>query len=120
MKVALTTSGTEMSAPLDPRFGRAAYFIIYDLEDGSFQAVANQKSLNALQGAGVQAASTVARLGAGSLITGHCGPKAFRVLEAAGVRIYLTDARTPAEALARLRSGELQPAGGADVEGHWS
>jgi predicted Fe-Mo cluster-binding NifX family protein len=117
MKVAFTTLGTDMSAPLDPRFGRAAYFVIYDLENGTFEAVENHRNLNAVQGAGVQAASAVARLGAENLVTGHCGPKAFSVLDAAGVRIYLTDAPTPAEALARLRSGELQPARAADVEG---
>ncbi len=120
MKVAFTTSGADMGAPLDPRFGRAAYFIVYDLENGSFEAVLNHKNLNAVQGAGVQAAAALARLGAGSLVTGHCGPKAFRVLDAAGVRVYLTDAPTVAEALEHYRSGALQPAMAADVDGHWS
>lgn len=42
-----------------------------------------------------------------ALITGHCGPKAFRVLEAAAIKVFNTDAPTVAEALARWRAGEL-------------
>jgi predicted Fe-Mo cluster-binding NifX family protein len=52
------------------------------------------------------------------VVTGHCGPKAFRVLSAAGVKVYNTDAPTVAEALDRFRAGKLVPADAADVEGH--
>lgn len=120
MKVAFTSVGTDLDAPIDPRFGRAPRLIVYDLEAGSFEALDNRKNLDAAQGAGVQAAAAVARCGAESLVTGHCGPKAFRVLDAAGVRVYLTDAATVAEALARFRSGDLVPTSASDVEGHWS
>ena len=120
MKVAFTTAGTALQAPLDPRFGRAPRFIVYDLDRDSFEVVDNEKSLSAAQGAGVQAAAVVSHSGADCLVTGHCGPKAFRVLDAAGVRVYLTDAPTVAEALARFRSGALAPTSAADVDGHWS
>jgi predicted Fe-Mo cluster-binding NifX family protein len=118
MKIAFTTSGSDLGAPLDDRFGRAPGFIIYDTESDTFEAVDNEKNLNAVQGAGIQAAETVVRLGASSVVTGHCGPKAFRVLATAGVTIYTTDAATVAEALDRFRSGKLVPASAADVEGH--
>jgi predicted Fe-Mo cluster-binding NifX family protein len=88
MKIAFTTSGTDLNAPLDSRFGRAPKFLIYDVETSAFEVVDNQQNLNAAQGAGIQSAETVARLGAKAVVTGHCGPKAFRVLAAAGIRIY--------------------------------
>ena len=69
--------------------------------------------------AGIQAAQHIVRLGAQELITGHCGPKAFRVLSASGVKIYTTAASNAAEALGLLKSGKLDELGGADVEGHW-
>jgi predicted Fe-Mo cluster-binding NifX family protein len=119
MKLAITTSGHDLDAPLDRRFGRAQRFLLYDLDHETFELVDNQQSLNAAQGAGIQAAQTVARLGAAALVTGHCGPKAFRVLAAAGIKIYNTDAGTVAEALARYRAGQLVEARAADVEGHW-
>jgi len=52
-------------------------------------------------------------------VTGHCGPKAFRVLLAAGVKVYTTDALTVSAALEHYRSGKLTEAKAADVEGHW-
>jgi predicted Fe-Mo cluster-binding NifX family protein len=118
MKIAFTTSGNDLSAPLDSRFGRAPKFILFDLESGAFEVVDNEKNMNAAQGAGIQAAESVVRLGAGVVVTGHCGPKAFRVLSAAGVKIYNTDAPTVAEALDRFRAGKLVASQSADVEGH--
>ncbi len=120
MKIVFTTSGNDLNAPLDSRFGRAAMFLVYDLDTNTFEVIDNQKNLNAAQGAGIQSAETVARLGAKALVTGHCGPKAFRVLLAAGIKIYNTDARTVAEALEHYRAGKLTEARSADVEGHWA
>lgn len=119
MKIAFSTSGNDLNAPLDSRFGRSPKFLIYDLDGNSFEVVDNEQNLNAAQGAGIQSAQTVARLGAGALITGHCGPKAFRVLIAAGIKIYNTSAATVTEALDQYRSGKLAEAKSADVEGHW-
>ncbi|MFH0779183.1 MAG: NifB/NifX family molybdenum-iron cluster-binding protein [Candidatus Eisenbacteria bacterium] len=119
MKIVFTTSGNDLNAPLDSRFGRAPKLLVYDLESGTFEVVDNQQNVNAAQGAGIQAAETVARLGAKSLVTGHCGPKAFRVLSRAGVKVFNTGAATVAEALEEYTSGRLQEARSADVEGHW-
>jgi predicted Fe-Mo cluster-binding NifX family protein len=119
MKVAFTTAGSSPDSPLDARFGRAPGFLVYDTDSGTFEFVDNQQSLNAAQGAGIQAAETVVRAGAGSLVTGHCGPKAFRVLSAAGVKVYNTDLPTVAAALAAFKAGTLKLADSADVEGHW-
>lgn len=77
MKIALTTSGRDLNAPLDSRFGRAPLFLIYDLDANTFDVVDNQQNLNAAQGAGIQSAQNIARLNVKALITGHCGPKAL-------------------------------------------
>jgi len=119
MKVAFTTSGSSLDSPLDVRFGRAPGFLVCDTDSGASEFVDNQQSLNAAQGAGIQAAETVVRSGAQAVITGHCGPKAFRVLSAAGVKVYNTDQPTVAAALEAFKAGKLKPAESADVEGHW-
>jgi len=90
----ITTSGNDLNAPLDSRFGRAPKFLVYDMDTNTFDVIDNRQNLNAAQGAGIQSAETVARLGASCLVTGHCGPKAFRVLSAAGIKIFNTDAPT--------------------------
>ena len=119
MKIAFTTSGNELSAPLDSRFGRAPKFLVYDLDAETFDTLDNRQNLNAAQGAGIQSAEAVARSGAKCVITGHCGPKAFRALSAAGIKIFNTDAPTVAEALEQFRSGKLAESASANVEGHW-
>jgi len=119
MKIAFSTSGHDLNAPVDARFGRAPKFLICDPETNEFSVIDNTQNLNAAQGAGIQSAETVARSGAKALVTGHCGPKAFRVLSAAGVKVYTVEGLTVAEALDRFRAGTLVEAVSADVEGHW-
>lgn len=119
MKIALTTTGDTLEADMDPRFGRASRFLIYDSEQKSWVTVDNSQNLNASQGAGIQAATTLSKTGATVLITGNCGPKAFKVLTAAGVTIYPCTAKTVAEALAQFFNQELHETTEATNEGHW-
>ena len=120
MKIAFTTSGRELSAPLDRRFGRAPGFLIVDTETGTTDYEPNEQNLNAAQGAGIQAAQNVASTGAKAIVTGHCGPKAFRILSASNIAIYNTDAATVQEALDLFNDNQLKQADRADVEGHWA
>ncbi len=87
MKIALSTVEGRLEAALDPRFGRAAYFLIVDPENLQFGAIPNP-NVNARGGAGIQSAQLVLEKGAEVVITGSCGPNAFRVLQSAGVSIY--------------------------------
>lgn len=120
MKAAFTTSGSTLTSPLDSRFGRAARLLVYDLDGGVFEVIDNEPNMNAVQGAGIRSAEAVVRSGATFLVTGHCGPKAFRVLQAAGIKVYPCAAATVAEALEVLRAGRLVEAKAADVESHWA
>jgi predicted Fe-Mo cluster-binding NifX family protein len=119
LKVAVTSMGQELESKVDPRFGRASWFIVVDTETNQHQAVSNEQNLNAGQGAGIQSAENISRHGVEAVITGNCGPKAFRTLGAAGIRIYCGADGTVSEALEKFRSGKLVQAEGANVEGHW-
>jgi len=120
MKVIVTAAGDSLESRVDPRFGRAAKFLLYDTDTGAVEVHDNTQNLNAAQGAGIQAAETVARLGAQAVISGNVGPKAFRTLNAAGIKIYLCEAASVAEALAGLKTGALTEASAANVAGHWA
>ena len=120
MKVAVTSQGPELTSQVDPRFGRAAYFIVADTEAEGFTAVANEQNVNAMQGAGVQSAQVVVDQGVAAVLTGHCGPKAFRALSAAGVHVYVGANGSVSDALEQLKAGALEEAPEADVEGHWT
>jgi predicted Fe-Mo cluster-binding NifX family protein len=98
MKIAFTTSGQDLNAPMDPRFGRAAKFLIYDTDRKSF-AVIDNSNVDAAQGAGIKAAETIVKAGATVLVTGDCGPKAVNALKMAGVKIYSSKSASVAASL---------------------
>ena len=108
MKAIITANGGALDAPLDPRFGRAAHFILVDTESMEFEAHDNSVNLNAAQGAGIQAAETCVKLGAEAVVSGHCGPKAFRVLTTAGIKIYKTEGNSVEENIDRFLEDKLE------------
>lgn len=120
MQIVITTQGPNLDSPVDPRFGRAQHFLVVDTESGVFTPHDNTPNLYALQGAGIQAAQAVARLEAEAVVTGHVGPKAFEVLKAANIAVYTGASGTVREAIDAFKSGKLQAAQAADVEGHWN
>ncbi len=94
-------------------------FLIYDTDTGEYKVIDNSQNLNLPQGAGIQSAQNVASEGVKAIITGHVGPKAFNVLTAAKITIYLTDLKTVKQAIDAYKAGELEPAKTFDKEGHW-
>jgi len=107
MKIVITASGETKDAPVDPRFGRARYFILYDTETGALEAFDNAENLNAAHGAGTQSAENVSRMGAECVISGRCGPKAFEALTAAGIKVFGGAEGTVADAIAAFEAGKL-------------
>ncbi len=119
MKIAVTSQGKDLGSQVDPRFGRAAGFIIYDTESGSFEYAGNEQNLSLPQGAGIQAAQNVAETGIEAVLTGHVGPKAFKALSHGRIKIYLGASGTVQQALDAFNKGEYELADDADKEGHW-
>jgi predicted Fe-Mo cluster-binding NifX family protein len=119
MRLAITAEGPELSSLVDQRFGRARYLLFVDMPERTALAVDNQAGIDAAQGAGIQAAQSVIDNKATVLITGHCGPKAFRALRAAGIKLYLTPGGTVEGAVGQFEAGKLALAPAADVDGHW-
>ena len=116
MKVVVTSLGETLESPVDQRFGRARYLVLYDLETGEWSVHDNTRNLEAAQGAGVRAGQRVLALGAGAVITGHCGPRAFATLREGRVAVYQEATGTVGEMLAGLKAGTLQRADAPDVE----
>lgn len=108
-----------MTSDTDPRFGRASFFVVVDTDTGNHEVVDNSRNLNAAQGAGVMAAEAVAKMKVDAVATGHCGPKAFRVLNAAGIKVYAGVDGTVETVVNKLKAGEYREADAPDVEGHW-
>jgi predicted Fe-Mo cluster-binding NifX family protein len=119
VRIAVTATGSSIESAVDPRFGRAACFIEVDTETGAWTAHDNTQNLNAVQGAGIQAAQNVANLGVQAVLTGNVGPKAYTTLQAAGIAVYLCQGGLVSEAIEALKAGKLAVADGANVSSHW-
>ncbi len=86
MKICVTSQGDNLDSQVDPRFGRCQYFIIYDSETESFEAIRNSNII-AGGGAGVQSGQLVANKQVDVVLSGNIGPNAFQTLQAAGIKI---------------------------------
>jgi predicted Fe-Mo cluster-binding NifX family protein len=117
MKIAITTQGADANSPVDLRFGRSRFFRIVDTETGQQTTVDNAGGVNAVQGAGTQAAQTLARLGAQAVLTGHVGPKALSALQAANIQVYSLNGGTAEQAVQDFLAERLQALAQADVRG---
>jgi predicted Fe-Mo cluster-binding NifX family protein len=104
---------------VDPRVGRASQFLLVETETMKYVVIGNTQSLELAQGAGIQAAQNILRHHPDAILTGNCGPKAFKVLGAAGVNVILGVSGTAREAIRAFLAGEYEPAKAANVEGHW-
>ncbi len=108
MKIVVTSQGKELSSEIDPRFGRAKWLVVIDTETADFLVHDNTVNLNAVQGAGIQTGQNIANLNVEAVITGNVGPNAFKTLNAAGVKIFLAEKQTVAEALESFKTGKLK------------
>ena len=120
MKIAVSVDRPDLDASVDPRFGRARYFLLVDSETLAWEKVENWKNLDLSQGAGIQTAQNLLRHNPAVVLTGNCGSKAYKVLEARGVKLCVGISGTAREAVRAYLEGRFTPAQGPNVDGHWS
>jgi predicted Fe-Mo cluster-binding NifX family protein len=85
-RICITSTGKDLEAEVDPRFGRAPYFLLLDPAGQKIEVVTNPQK-EAAQGAGIQAARFLTEQNVSILLTGQVGPNAERVLSAAGIQV---------------------------------
>jgi len=119
MEIAISSKGNTLDSEIDPRFGRAAFFILVDPETMNFEVIENKQNLQMPQGAGIQAAQTVVEQGVKMVLTGNCGPKAFKVLQASGVKVAVGISGTIQEVVKQYQQGKIEFAEAPNVKSHW-
>lgn len=110
MKVAISATGPGMENDMDPRFGRAPYFVIIDSETGEWTAEPNEAA-GASGGAGRSAAALVAGKGATAVVSANFGPNALQSLQAADVTPYQATIGSIQDVYRRWKEGLLSEAG---------
>lgn len=117
-RIAVTSEGPSLDDQVDPRFGRAAGFVVVDLETLDTEYIDNGQSQAMAQGAGIQAAELVARSGVSCLLTGSVGPKAFQALAAAGIKVVQNlEGLTVRDAVGRFKNDQVEIAAAANRAG---
>lgn len=114
--VAISANGKDIDAGVEPRFGRARFFILVDPVTEDWEPVDNLANISSLQDVGISTAKNLTKSRVvQTVVTGNCGSKAFDELKGAGVKVFLNANGTVRQALNRLRQGELEEASGANV-----
>lgn len=118
MKVAVSANGHDLSAHVDPRFGRCKQFLTIDTDTLQYEVLENSNT-SASGGAGIQTAQLLASQNIQAVITGNCGPNAFKTLEAADIQVFVGASGTIQDAVEQYTQGKLQAASQANVAGHF-
>ena len=118
MKIAVSATGPDLDAKVDPRFGRCQYFVIVDPETMQFEAVKNSSAM-ASGGAGISTAQMIASKGVEAVLTGNCGPNAFQVLSAAGIKVVTGVPGKVQDAVRDYKAGKYQASSQPNVPGHF-
>ena len=114
MRVVVTAEAVGVDAQMSQNFGRCAAFVFVDSETGAWDAEWNPAAGDA-GGAGVRAAEFVIRGGAGAVITGRVGPKAYAVLERGRSPVYRSPGGTVRDVVEAYRAGRLAVVSGANA-----
>lgn len=118
MKIVITSQGKTLKDDLDSRFGRCQYFLIVDDETNEVEAIPNPQ-LSAGGGAGIQTAQFMVDRGIKAVLTGNIGPNASKVLNEAGIKIYIHNSGTGESVLNDFKNGKLTPTTQANVSSHF-
>ena len=119
MLIAVSSKGLDLNSPVDERFGRANYFIIYNTDSKSFETLNNETNAKASQGVGVKTVELLSGKNIDLVISGNFGPQAFRALNTAGIKAALWSKGKVSEAVELACNDKLEYCTKANVDGHW-
>lgn len=118
MKICVSSQGASAESIVDQRFGRAAYFVVYDTESGEFESIDNSGA-QAVGGAGVKTGQMVSESGVDVVLTGNVGPNAHQVLSAANIDVITGIGGSVKEVVDRYLTGEYKISTSANVDSHF-
>jgi len=118
MRIAVTANSPTLDAEIDPRFGRCQYLIFVDPDTMNFEAINNSSGMGS-GGAGISTAQIITGKGVEAVLTGNCGPNAYQVLSAAGIKVITGVSGKVKDAIQSYKSGKLHESSQPNVAGHF-
>ncbi|HPY81436.1 MAG TPA: NifB/NifX family molybdenum-iron cluster-binding protein [Bacteroidales bacterium] len=86
MKIAITSVGNSLSSNIDERFGRCAFFVIYDTDTKSVEFIPNHAK-DAEGGAGTAAVQLIASQQVAKVVSGQFGVKVKPLLDSLKIQM---------------------------------
>ncbi len=92
MKIAISSTGKDLNAEIDSRFGRCPYFLFVEVDKKNkeikdFEVVENTAQTQT-GGAGITAGELVGNREPDVIITTNMGPRAFQIFEQLNIKVY--------------------------------
>jgi predicted Fe-Mo cluster-binding NifX family protein len=100
-KAAIPSSANNDNASVDDRFGRCAYFCIYDNVTKEYHFEENNLK-NAPEGVGPQVAEFLAKQEVDEVYTMEVGPKAEKILNQLNIKISIIESRLTIKQIIQL------------------
>ncbi len=109
MKIAVSSTGKGLKSQSSPVFGRCPWFVIVETDGKKITGHKDVQNGAVMQagGAGIMAAQTVGNEGAGIVISGAVGPRAFGVFQQVGIEAYAAKPGTVEENVTEFMKGKL-------------
>lgn len=106
MKICISSKDQSLDSAMDPRFGRAAYFVFADTKTMTHEIMENSAATSG-GGAGITSGQLMVDKEVEAVITGNVGPNAMNVLQAANVEVYRGADVSITENIERFKKGLL-------------
>jgi len=88
MKVAITSTGNGPDSMIDSRFGRCAYFVIYDMDNNSTEYIPNPNK-DSVEGAGPASVEFIASKGVKKVVSGEFGAKVKSIFDQLQIQLVM-------------------------------
>jgi predicted Fe-Mo cluster-binding NifX family protein len=120
VRVAVTCRTPDLAGRIDPRFGRALFFLVVDMDTSHLKTLDNTWNAHLREDAGIRAARNIVAMDVDAVVTDHIGPKAFAALQARNVSVYVATEGSVRDAIEQLRGGQLVCLIRPNVEERWA
>jgi predicted Fe-Mo cluster-binding NifX family protein len=107
MRIAISATGRSLDAKVEPHFGRCWYLVVVDTETMQYETIDNAGVLKP-GCVGIRTSQLIANKWVDAVITGNCGPNTYKVLDAAGVKLFVGAEGTVREAVEACKEGKLK------------
>ena len=109
MKIAISSTGKELTDNVSEVFARCPYFVIAEIENGEIKEteIIENKNADQMGGAGLSTAQLMAEKNVNAVISGNVGPRALDVLRQFNIKVYYGEGIIK-EVLQEFINGELK------------